>query len=140
MRTLPPDELQAFLARPLIAVLATLRKDGSVLASPIWHEWRDGGFNFILGEGDVKARHLARDPRATLVVAEHEPPYAGVEVRGTAELRSDDAALEERLATRYLGAKRGRAYLEGGSGGNVAVRLEPGSLRSWDFADDDTLA
>ncbi len=67
-RQLPPDQLQAFLDRPLVATLATIRKDGSVLLSPVWHEWRDGGFNIIVGTGDVKARHLARDPRASVAV------------------------------------------------------------------------
>jgi len=38
-------DLGTFLDEPLIAVLASLRADGSVLLSPIWHEWRDGGFN-----------------------------------------------------------------------------------------------
>lgn len=33
------------LDKPLVAVLATLRTDGTVLLSPGYHEWRDGGFN-----------------------------------------------------------------------------------------------
>lgn len=33
------------LDKPLVAVLATLRTDGTVLLSPVYHEWRDGGFN-----------------------------------------------------------------------------------------------
>jgi hypothetical protein len=33
------------LERPLVAVLATYRRDGTVLLSPIWHEWRDNGFS-----------------------------------------------------------------------------------------------
>ena len=32
---LPPSELAEFLALPLVAVLATYRRDGSVLLSPI---------------------------------------------------------------------------------------------------------
>ena len=138
---LPADEIDAFLARPLLAVLSTLRPDGSVLLSPIWHEWRDGGFELVLGRDDVKARHLQRDPRATLVVCEHEPPYAGVEVRGVAVLSDEDgSALDERLAERYLGAVRARAYLEANTWPSVVVRLEPGALRSWDFSDDASLA
>jgi hypothetical protein len=45
-----------------VAVLATLRIDGSVLLSPVYHEWRDGGFNVWVEQQNVKARHLRRDP------------------------------------------------------------------------------
>ncbi|HYB47740.1 MAG TPA: hypothetical protein VED20_10335 [Streptosporangiaceae bacterium] len=46
MRTnLTVGGLGDLLEEPLVAVLATLRGDGTVLLSPVWHEWRDGGFN-----------------------------------------------------------------------------------------------
>ena len=46
MRTnLTVGDLGDLLDRPLVAVLATLRTDGIVLLSPVYHEWRDGGFN-----------------------------------------------------------------------------------------------
>src|SRR5262249_54419069 len=64
---------------PLLGVLATYRRDGSVLLSPVWHEWRDGGFNVVTTSRGVKARHLRRDSRAGLVVCEPSPPYRGVE-------------------------------------------------------------
>ncbi len=71
MRTdLTLEDLGGLLDEPLVAVLATLRRDGSVLLSPVWHEWRDGGFNVWIGVDDVKFRHLRHDPRATIVVAE----------------------------------------------------------------------
>jgi Pyridoxamine 5'-phosphate oxidase len=74
MRTsLEPADLGGFLSEPRVAELATLRRDGAVQLSPVWHEWRDGGFNAWIGIDDVKARHLRRDPRATLVVAGSEP-------------------------------------------------------------------
>ena len=41
MRTnLTVEDLGDLLDRPLIAVLATLRTDGTVLLSPVYHEWR----------------------------------------------------------------------------------------------------
>ena len=51
-------------------MLATLRTDGTVLLSPVCHEWRDGGFNIWVERQNVKARHLRHDPRATILVAE----------------------------------------------------------------------
>ena|SRR5712691_2032312 len=83
-RNLAIEDLGDLLELPLVAVLATYRQGGTVLLSPVWHEWRDGGFNVVTGGDGVKVRHLGRDPRASIVVYEHEPPYRGVEVRGRA--------------------------------------------------------
>ena len=83
MRTgLSVDDLDGFLDEAVVAVLATVRPDGSVLLSPVWHEWRDGGFNVWTGGNDVKSRHLRREPRASIVVAESDFPTRGIEVRG----------------------------------------------------------
>jgi hypothetical protein len=46
-KNLGPDDLGDLLEQPLVAVLATYRRDGTVLLSPVWHEWQDGGFNVI---------------------------------------------------------------------------------------------
>ena len=131
------DDLGGFLEEPVVAVLATLRRDGSVLLSPVWHEWRDGGFNVWTSPDDVKARHLRRDPRATIVVAGSSPPLPGVELRGSVTFVHDDAhETAVRIATRYLGAERGPEYVDSLPGGDVVLRLEPGDLRVWDFRDD----
>jgi hypothetical protein len=71
------DDLGDLTGLRLLAVLATYRRDGTVLLSPVWHEWRDGGFHVVTGSRDVKAAHLRRDPRASIVVCEHCPPYRG---------------------------------------------------------------
>jgi len=76
-RNLAIDDLGDLVALRLLAVLSTYRHDGTVLLSPVWHEWRDGGFSVVTGSRDVKAAHLRRDPRASIVVCEHTPPYRG---------------------------------------------------------------
>ena len=85
-RDLAVADLGDLVELRLLAVLATYRRDGSVLLSPVWHQWRDGGFDVVTGSHDVKAAHLRRDPRASIVVCEHSPPYRGVEVRCHARL------------------------------------------------------
>ena len=137
MRTnLTVDELDGFLEEPRVAVLATLRDDGSVLLSPVWHEWRDGGFNVWTGADDVKVRHLRRDPRASILVAESQQPLRGIEVRGVVRI-IEGGAVETavRIASRYIGPERGAAYVGSGAD-DVIVRLEPGDLRVWDFTDE----
>src|SRR5215470_18282838 len=103
-RDLRMDDLGDLAGLPLLAVLATYRQDGTVLLSPVWHEWRDGGFNVVTGSRDVKAGHLRRDPRASIVVCDDAPPYRGLELRTTARLIAlDDLSIVRRIATRYLG-------------------------------------
>jgi PPOX class probable F420-dependent enzyme len=138
MRTdLALGDLGEFLDQPRVAILATLRGDGTVLLSPVWHEWRDGGFNMWIAVEDVKIRHLRRDPRATAVVAESESPLRGVEVRGDARFIHEGVPeTARRIAARYIGEERGTAYVASLPGDHVIVRLQPGALRVWDFADE----
>ncbi len=138
MRTnLPLEELGTFLDDPLLAVLATLRADGSVLLSPVWHEWREGGFNLWVEEQNPKARHLRRDPRATIVVAEAEAPLRGVEVRGSVRFVGEDVTdTARRIAARYVDEDEAASYTEALRGTDVIIRLEPGDIRIWDFADE----
>jgi PPOX class probable F420-dependent enzyme len=129
------DDLGDLAELCLLAVLATYRRDGTVLLSPVWHEWLDDGFNVVTGSRDVKAVHLRRDPRASIVVCEHSPPYRGVELRCNAQLLTvgvDDAV--RRIACRYLGRDAGTAYADAAAD-DLLIRLEPGELRGWDFAD-----
>ncbi len=132
---LGPDDLDGLLERPLLGVLATHRADGSVLLSPVWHRWRAGGFDVVTGGDDVKVRHLREDPRASIVVCEHEPPYRGIEVRGSALLGHADEGVVRDIAVRYLGDDEGEAYVDRGYD-DTLIRLEPGLLRAWDFTDD----
>ena len=132
---LTPDDLGDLLEQPLVAVLATYRRDGTVLLSPVWHEWRDNGFHVVTGSGDVKAGHLRRDPRASIVVCDDSPPYRGLELRATARLTmTQDRSIVRRIATRYLGPEAGERYTET-AGDDLLIRLEPGELRAWDFVD-----
>ena len=136
-KRLTADDLADFLALPLVAVLATYRRDGTVLLSPVWHEWRDRGFDVVTGSRGVKAQHLRRDPRASIVVCDDAPPYRGLELRATAQLSElADRSVGRRIATRYLGPEAGERYAETTTGDDLLIRLEPGELRGWDFADD----
>jgi hypothetical protein len=40
-----------------------------------------------------------------------------------------------RIASRYLGHEAGAAYADT-AGDDLLIRLEPGDLRAWDFADE----
>lgn len=131
MRTnLSVDDLGNLLSQPLVATLATYRKGGDVLLSPVWFEWSDGGFNIVVGRKDVKAQHLRRDARASVAVYENDMPLRGLEVRGTARMFTEGLhELRQRIYHHYMGeAPKSPDESE------IAVRIE-GTIRAWDFAD-----
>lgn len=138
-RNLKPDDLVDLLDGQFLAILATRRADGGSLLSPVWHEWLDGGFSIVIGADDRKARALARDPRCTVLVAEHAPPYRSLELCSRAELScpADIREITRRIAVRYLGEAGGAAYTDGLAGEALTlVRMVPGKLRAWDFSDE----
>ena len=108
---IPVEELTDLLNQPRCAVLATSYADGTTLLSPVRHEWRDGGFSIVIFDGDVKARHIKRDPRVSVVVADDRVPMGGVEVRAEAQIvpTEPDLATLRRMAVRYIGPERGNA-------------------------------
>lgn len=129
-KNLSPEDLGDLLERPIVATLATYRRSGEVLLSPVWHEWRDGGFEMFVGRNDVKTEHVRRDPRASVVVYEDDAPYRGIEVRGQATISDDVGDLRRRIWQRYLGVDP-----IGPDSAEVLLRVE-GVIRAWDFSDD----
>ena len=74
----PEFELGNFktlLDAPSPAVLATYRREGTVKLSPVWFRYESGYFEVVIVDGDVKLKHLSRDPRATLLIFETTPPF-----------------------------------------------------------------
>ena len=131
MDDLSASAVAAFLAEPVLATLATYKRDGSVLLSPVWQEWTGKAFHVLLGRNDIKTMHVRRDARVGIAVYEQAPPYRGVEAAGAAAL-IDDAYSEvlERMARRYLPAGLPKALARDG----VVLELQPTRMRSWSFA------
>ena len=133
---LGPADLDDLLDRPLLAILATRRIDGSVLLSPVWHEWRDGAFLVAVETGDGKLSQIRRDPQVTILVAENDPPCRGLEISGVAEIADVGyGPVIRRIGRRYIGDVVDRFWDEGSEDG-VVLRIAPGRLRAWDFTDD----
>jgi len=77
----------------------------------MWFRWVDDAFEVVIVKGDVKLRHLARDPRCVLVVFEAVRRFRGLEVRGAAELvEGDVTSARAAIAERYLGVGDGEHF------------------------------
>jgi PPOX class probable F420-dependent enzyme len=81
--------------------VGTTRPDGRPHAMPVWGVWLEDTLFFSTGDGSVKARNLAADPR----VAVHlESGDEAVMLEGTAERASLDPDVHGRVVAAY-GAK-----------------------------------
>ncbi len=138
MRTnLTVGQLGDLLDKALVATLGTLWPDGSVLLSTVYFEWRAGAFNVWVERSNVKARHLKRDPRVTILVSESEPPLRAIEVRGVAVFVTDEISETAlRIASRYLPPEEAAEDVESLRGRDFILRIAPGNVRAWDYVDE----
>jgi PPOX class probable F420-dependent enzyme len=140
MRTnLGAADVGELLEQPLIAVLATRRADDTVMLSPVWFEWHEGGINiWVPTQEGGKVGHVQRDPRVTVVVANQTWPYKGFELRGEASVSTVPADFYDvlgRTALRYDGPEAAERMVSSYAPGAV-IRVEPGVIRAWDYEDE----
>ena len=129
------DEL---LDKPLVASLATFNPDGSVHVVAIWF-LRDG-HDLLMGTnaGSRKARNLARDERATVMVHDSRGGFdvCGVTLVGAATIVPPPESLElnHRVHLKYV-TERGLAtasVAEFLAGDDVTIRFETARWSFWD--------
>lgn len=98
------DNLKRVLDGKAFVTLATIQPDGSPQASPVWVKRDDGQLLMSTTIRRRKYQNLTRDPRATVVVIDHDQPYRYAQLRGTVELTRDGAdELIDDLARKYTG-------------------------------------
>jgi PPOX class probable F420-dependent enzyme len=91
-RPAPPamskDEMNAFLARPLIARIATVRPNGSPQLVPMWFLYEDGVMYMSTRTYAAKVKHLKKNPRVAVVVDEMVAPMKNkvVMIEGTVDV------------------------------------------------------
>jgi hypothetical protein len=107
--------------------LATVRANGTPHVTPIWFVVDGDDLVFNTWHTSAKAKHLARNPRASLVVDLEEPPFAYVLVEGSVTISRD---LDEivrfatRIGARYMGADRAEEFgARNGVEGELLIRL-----------------
>jgi PPOX class probable F420-dependent enzyme len=111
-------ELDAFLARGIVARVATIDDRGWPYVVPAWFEWEpaDGGFWLVARKKSAWALHLQQNPRVALSIDEAEAPYRKMHVQGMAQIAEQPniggawVEIAKRMAVRYLG-EHGPDYL-----------------------------
>ncbi|HEX4747681.1 MAG TPA: PPOX class F420-dependent oxidoreductase [Gaiellaceae bacterium] len=128
MKKLTPAQ-RAFLENPFIAVVTTLRPDGSPHSTPVWVDVDDEGVSFNTARPRTKPSNLAEDRRLSLVVVDPGDPYRWIAITGTGTLVDEGANAQiDRLAKKYTGRERYASHREGET--RVSVRISPTFIES----------
>lgn len=116
---------KAFLRAGHLAVVTTLRSDGSPHSTVLWIDCDGEDVVFNTARGRAKERHLLADPRVSVVTTDGEDFHRWLVVDGTATLVDEGAdAHIQSLADRYQGG----TPVQGG--GRVIVRVAPARIES----------
>jgi PPOX class probable F420-dependent enzyme len=84
------EDQDAFITTHKLAVVTTLRRDGSPSNSVIFYAREGDELLFSTTKSRLKAKTLMRDPRIAVCVLEEGPPYNFVNVEGTATVQTED--------------------------------------------------
>jgi PPOX class probable F420-dependent enzyme len=128
-----PEELAAFLRRPLVAVLTTVRPDGRLHATPVWFEYEGGRFYFWVGADSVKMKDIRKHPEAAVCIATQEEPYQYVSAQGPCEVHSESVADRcLSICRRYYAEDAARAFVKEDlrTGDSVILVLKPRQIIS----------
>ena len=136
------EPLREFVKEPNVAVLATLRKDGSPHLTSVWYAYEDGEIKVVITPRRLKYKHVKRDPRVSLAVISFTPPYKQVIFEGKAEVTAQDGPeLMRRLSIRYYGEEDGKVYSdydeEAGQETRLVLHFKPERIIAYDFSVED---
>ena len=125
-----PFDTEKLFSEANIAILATVDSKNRPHGMPVWYIYQDGIFVMSASRTSQKVKNIERTGNATLVIDRRKTPYHAAMIRGRVEIGpTPDQNWRLRLATRYLGAKKGKAYVSNGSGGDsVTINLRPDDI------------
>ena len=116
-----PGDVDAFLARPNPAVVASVRVDGSPHSVATWYAWEGGRVLLNMDASRLRLRFMRRDRRVALTVLDEDDWGRHVSLLGRVVTLEEDRELRDidRLAVHYTGrpfrrrdARRFSAWVE----------------------------
>jgi PPOX class probable F420-dependent enzyme len=135
MATLQDPKVREFLSQGTrTGLLGFTAADGRPLVAPVWFVVDGDVLVFNTGKDSAKGRSVLRDPRLALCVDLPHPPYAFVQVQGTAEVSEDPQDLVDTatmIAARYVGPDEAEEFgRRNGVPGELAIRLHPTKINA----------
>lgn len=129
-------ELEKFLGQGRMGVVATIRKDGSPQATPVWYRYDGRTVTIWTEKGRVWVKNIEGDNRVAFSVQDEKPPYAAVLLRGRAKIahmpNEEGFAEAKVISTRYIREDELEAYVkEFWPKTHTFVTITPEATTSW---------
>jgi len=132
-------QIDAFLAPPRHAIIATNRADGPPQLTPVWYIYEDGKMYISAGINTVKVQNLRRDPRVSICVDAGHPDARYVIFQGVVTILEPGDPLQEptrwRIIRHYYDTEEeARRYYDSvRNSSSVLLVLAPDKMISQDF-------
>lgn len=131
------NAIQDYLRVTCIPVRIATNGSSGPLVQSLWFFPRGMDLWCCTQRTSVLARRLSKDDRVGFEIAADLPPYRGVRGTGVAHLTDENVEPTLRsLITRYQGSDESSlsAWLLSRIDNEVAIRIEPRTLSSWDYS------
>ena len=130
-----PPEVDAFLARPNPAVVATVSPTGAPHTAATWYDWEDGRVLLNMDESRLRLRYMRQNPAVALTVLGEDSWYAQITLLGRVVSIEDDPDLARHRPAlhpllRQAVPQQGRAPRHCVDGAGPLVELASSSLSS----------
>jgi PPOX class probable F420-dependent enzyme len=130
-------EIDAFLSQPLVARIATVRKNGTPQVVPMWFLWEHGVMYMSTRTWAAKVKHIRQNRHVAVAIDVMEAPLKNkaVLLDGTAEIvTSGVKEMTTAIYQKYMGAdaaKSPRAQ-ENITTPRVLIKITPTTVHSMD--------
>ena len=133
------EEMDAFLAQPRNAIVATVNPDGFPQLTPIWFHWEDGTVYFSTTAPRLKTKNLERDGRVSICVDEPGDPDQRTVVLAaeTCTITPGLGTVTETIARKYGGENWETSYEHiANTPDRVVVSYKPTRILTWSSSAD----
>ena len=123
-----PSEIDAFLAQPNPAVVATVSPRGTPHSAATWYDWEDGRALLNMDESRLRLGYLRENPACSLTVLGASDWYRQVTLLGRVVSIEEDEGLRDidRLSIRYTRSPYGNRESR-----RFTAWLEPERWSAW---------
>lgn len=132
------QEIETFLAKPLIARLGSHNADGTIHIAPIYYLYQNGEFLFGTQEQSRKVKNIQRDQRVTVLIDAYEPILQSVMAYGEAVLDYEDVISKRvKILERYYESpSQAQAFAErlARAWKTVIIHVKPSRIVTTDYS------
>ena len=125
-------ERERHLAATVNAVVATIRRDGTIQLSPNWYLWTGDAVLVSTTRSTAKVHNIRRDPRVTVCIDDAESGRY-VSIAGTAEVIEDERVpeLSHALIAKYVAAEEVQRHWQRINRNHDRVIIRIGAADVW---------